>query len=130
MNGLNAIKQDVDLAKHWLEYPKGIPVESWGRDHLSTILYAETRAVDYGGVLVEIDPHMRVARAYPTRLHNGVTVEGHTDYDCLTDAQAAGLLTYQDERVKFTAAGWKFVGKLRRERATKNYRPSILEPLS
>jgi hypothetical protein len=104
-------------AKHWLEFPNGIPVESWGRDHLSTLLYAETRAVDHGGVIFETDPHMRVSRGYPTRLHNGVTVEGHTDFDCLLDAQAAGMLTYTAETVKFTPKGWKFVHNLRRKRA-------------
>jgi|SRR5579859_2931126 len=116
-------------AKHWLEYPNGIPVESWGKDHLSTLLYAETRAVDHSGILEEDDPRMRVSRKYPTRLHNGVTVEGHTDYDCLLDAQTEGLLTYQNERVKFTNAGWQFIGQLRREMAERNYVPSALEPL-
>ena len=120
LNIVDAILQD-DLAKHWLEYPNGIPVEAWGRDHLPTLVYAETRAVDHHGKLDY--KHMRVSRAYPTRLHNNVTVEGHTDYDCLTDAQAAGLLEapalpYEEGGiVKFTDAGWLFVGKLRRNMA-------------
>lgn len=109
----------MTIAKHWLEYPNGIPVESWGKDHLSTLLYAETRAVDHGGRLSETDPRMRMDRRYPTRLHNGVEVHGHTDYDCLTDAQAAGLLTYEGGVVTFTDAGWSFVSKLRRKSAEK-----------
>jgi hypothetical protein len=107
------------LEKHWLEYSKGIPIESWGKDHLSTLVYAETRAVDHNGILD--DKHMRVSISYPTRLNNGVTVQGHTDYDCLMDAEAAGLVILDPEKnhVRFTDAGWDFVGKLRRRRAEK-----------
>lgn len=133
---------DATIERHWLEYPQGIPVEAWGRDHNSTLLYAETRAVDHGGWLPVNDPHMRVSREYPTRLHNGVEVHGHTDYDCLKDAQAAGFLTYDEEAepegvrasslnpvpgsprkasgpgiVRFTEAGWTYVHNLRRQRA-------------
>lgn len=115
MKMVEAILQNA-LAKHWLEYPNGIPVEAWGRDHLSTLVYAETRAVDHHGKLD--DKHMRVSREYPTRLHNSVTVTGHTDYDCLADAQKAGFLTYEEGGiVKFTDEGWLFVGHLRRKKA-------------
>jgi hypothetical protein len=110
-------KADAAIGKHWLEYPNGIPVEAWGKDHNSTLLYAEVRAVDHGGRLSESDPHMRMSREYPTRLHNGVEVHGHTDYDCLADAQAAGFLTYEDSVVKFTDEGWVYVHNLRRRRA-------------
>ena len=112
---VEAILQN-SLAKHWLEYPNGIPVEAWGKDHLSTLVYAESRAVDHRGRLD--DKHMRVSREYPTRLHNGVTVVGHTDYDCLADAQKAGFLTYEEDGVvELTESGWLFVGKLRRNMA-------------
>lgn len=111
---------DATIDKHWLEYPNGIPVESWGRDHNSTLLYAETRAVDQGGKLSETDPHMRVSREYPTRLHNGVLVAGHTDYECLKDAEAAGFLTYEDEVVRFTDEGWTYVHNLRRQKAERS----------
>lgn len=102
-----------NLTKHWLEYPNGIPVESWGKDHLSTLLYAETRAVDYKGILD--DKHMRVSLQYPTHLNNGVEVHGHTDYDCLKDAQAVGFLVFNEEKnfVAFTDSGWEFVHGLR-----------------
>lgn len=108
---------DATIDKHWLEYPDGIPVEAWGRDHNSTLLYAETRAVDQGGRLSEDDPHMRTSRQYPTRLHNAVEIHGHTDYDCLTDAEAAGFLTYEDGIVSFTEDGWTYVHNLRRRKA-------------
>jgi hypothetical protein len=112
-------KADPGIDRHWLEYPDGIPVEAWGRDHNSTLLYAETRAVDHGGCLSATDPHMRVGRKYPTRLPNKVEVHGHTDYDCLADAQAAGFLTWDETEqiVRFTDDGWTYVHSLRRERA-------------
>lgn len=112
-------KADAGIDRHWLEYPDGIPVEAWGRDHNSTLLYAETRAVDHHGHLSATDDHMRTGRRYPTRLHNGVEVHGHTDYDCLADAQAAGFLTWNEdeERVRFTDDGWTYVHELRRKRA-------------
>lgn len=112
---------DATIEKHWLEYPKGIPPEAWGRDHNSTLLYAETRAVDHRGSIPAGDPHMRVARMYPTRLHNGVEVHGHTDFDCLKDAQAAGFITYDEDEciVRFTDEGWTYVHNLRRQKAER-----------
>lgn len=112
-------KPDATIEQSWLEYPDGIPVEAWGRDHNSTLLYAETRACDHGGKLSATDPHMRVDRRYPTRLHNGVEVHGHTDYECLADAQAAGFLTWDETEgvVRFTDEGWNYVHSLRRQRA-------------
>lgn len=107
--------------KHWLEYPDGIPIEAWGKDHNSTVMFAETLAVDHGGKLSPTDPRMRMSREYPTRLHNSVKVHGHTDYDCLKDAQAAGFLTYNEDEgiVRFTDEGWTYVHTLRRQKAQR-----------
>ena len=96
-----------------------IPEELWGRDHHSTLMYVETRAVDYSGRLD--DRHMRsgpdTVTKYPTRLKDGSTIAGHDDYDCLRDAEALGLLVLQDRHVKLTDAGWAYVGGLRRAKA-------------
>lgn len=113
--------------RHWMEVSAegGIPPEQWGRDHITTLLYAETRAVDHDGKLDS--RQMRVDREYPTRLKNDVLVHGHTDYDCLTDAAAVGLLEEGDwesgDPVMFTDAGWAFVHGLRRSRAGTSERP-------
>jgi hypothetical protein len=97
-----------------------IKPEDWGKDHKSTILYAEARAVDHRGKLPENDPRMRKdGNEYPTRIRDGIEIEGHDDYDCLTDAIAAGFLTYEDGIVKFTDAGWAYAHALRRERAAR-----------
>lgn len=105
----------------WLEFPKGIPQDRWGKDHKSTLLYAESRAVDNGGRLRPLN--MRVAaQTYPTRLTNDDVVYGHTDYMCLLDAQAAGLLSQVPEEgddqtpVVFTEAGLAYVAALRLNR--------------
>lgn len=132
--------------RHWLEYPGGVPVEKWGSDHESTLLYAETRAVDHQGWLPVGDKHMRGdGRTYPTRLSDGTMIVGHSDWECLDDAEAAGFLTYDEELypgdrrtaggifrsrshgshesrggpglVTFTDAGWAYVHQLRRRRA-------------
>lgn len=118
MNNLKPAQLTVE--SHWFEYPNGIPIESWGRDHNNTLIYAETLAVDHGGRLSVSDLHMRAdGIRYQTRLNNGVTVQGHSDYECLADAQAAGLLTWDDNEqvVRFTDAGWAYVHALRRKRA-------------
>lgn len=98
-----------------------VPMEMWGKDHRSTIIYAETRAVDYGGVLDR--RHLRQdGDAYPSYLTNGTQLKGHTDDDCLRDAEHAGLLHFANNAVEFTDAGWKYVNKLRREKAERSFK--------
>lgn len=74
---------------------KPVPMHLWGTDHYSTLAYAECRLVDNGGTINR--QHMRgnhqgCDAGYPTRLRHGVEVSGHGDYDCLFDAEDAGLL--------------------------------------
>jgi len=125
----------ADRRLHRSDFPDGIPVSLWGKDHHSTLLYAETRAVESGGLLGE--KHMREdGHTYPTRLADGSTVYAHDDYDCLNDAVQAGFLTYDrmprwigDENgpklVRFTEAGWAYVHALRRARAERHIRPGV-----
>lgn len=98
-----------------------VPIELFGRDHWSTLLYVETRCVDYGGNLqrenMRCDPkrhpqfaHTNDGSRYVTRLRvphpmpietlRALAVEGgnitnlpdHDDWDCVDDLAAAGLL--------------------------------------
>lgn len=96
-----------------------IPVDEWGKDHKTTLLYAETRAVDHNGRLDR--NHMRESSQYPTRLAGGKELRGHTDYDCLRDAQAAGfgVLSDDESTFDFYDAGWAYVHGLRKERALR-----------
>jgi hypothetical protein len=80
--------------------------ELWGRDHKSTLLYVETRAVDHAGVLgnaqLRIDasrhPTFLAPRSaqngkdYPTRLRDGYMEYDHDDLDCILDMWAAGFV--------------------------------------
>lgn len=73
-----------------------IKMAEWGKDHWTLLAYVETCAVDHDGYL-----DARRLRAngavYPTRLSGFALdptriVEGHSDYDCLADLAAAGLV--------------------------------------
>jgi hypothetical protein len=99
-----------------------ITPDRFGKDHYSTLLYVETRAVDYKGLLDH--EHMRCnglrhpimllskarsiafgttqvdAREYPTWLAGGVEQADHDDYDCLDDLLAAGWLTVTMPRIE------------------------------
>lgn len=92
------------------EKVEAVPIEQWGKDHWSTLAYVESRCVDHGGWLD--GDHMRCnprshrefegkrktafgsgrywKPEYSTRLrgHTETTlnqVEGHDDWDCLSD---------------------------------------------
>lgn len=97
-----------------------VPVRRWGEDHWSTLAYLETRIVDHHGMVdhrqlrTDHVTHPIFAEAgmgtfstppttrYPTRLKaetpdsdgkwGVVELPGHDDYDCITDAIAAGLV--------------------------------------
>lgn len=96
-----------------------VPESLWGKDHRTTLLYAEVRAVDYRG---KLDPrHMREDGVkYPTYLKDGVQLSQHNDWDCLDDAQHEGLILVRNRsEVELTDKGWEYIGKLRRARAER-----------
>lgn len=108
-----------------------VPMDRWGKDHWSTFAYAETRCVDYDGYL---DPrHLRLdGDKYPTRLAYFEQLSGHTDLDCLLDAEREGLLTISRAtqrdgkgevlrltyHVELTALGKRVAGQLRAHKAS------------
>jgi hypothetical protein len=96
-----------------------IPMGLWGRDHTSTLLYAEVRAVDHRGVIDYRHMRMDQLDKYHTRLSDGTTISGHSDLDCLEDAVDAGLLSIVGDTVVFTDLGWAFVHGLRRAKAER-----------
>lgn len=79
----------------------------WGKDHWSTLAYAETRIVDGDGIIdnrrMRTNPRLhrtlvgitfgeiQDGSKYPTRLKDG-EVEPHDDWSCLEDMAAFGLL--------------------------------------
>jgi hypothetical protein len=118
----------------------GIPfvtMANWGKDHWSTLAYAETRCMDYGGRLDH--RHMRCnEQRHPTKRHMStphdptkhftrlfgyfankeapsLRVEGHDDWDCLLDAENEGLveINMNTGHVTFTRKGNKVAAALR-----------------
>lgn len=110
------------MTSRWQIYEPGgdgyLPPKVWGRDHWSTLAYAESVAVDHRGVLdnrrMRTDPrlHREFAANYmqagrmgdgsrsPTRLADGTEHDGrHDDWSCLEDMAAHGLLTLEWKRV-------------------------------
>jgi hypothetical protein len=112
---------------------KKTPVEKFGRDHWSTLLYIETRVVDHRGVLdnrnMRCNPkgrhphfaHIPWEKDYPTRLAGGATRSKHDDWDCVEDLIAAGFLEWNGTGANpvfaLTDEGWRVVSALRRHRA-------------
>lgn len=98
-----------------------VPLSNFGRDHWSTLAYADTIIPDHCGFQVGFDGRMRQGRAhfrvmhgqcptprrtrpagvsqsmvmenrYSTPLKDGTTVEGHDDWHCVQDLVDAGLM--------------------------------------
>lgn len=97
-----------------------IPMSHWGKDHWSTLAYAETVMTDCGGFQVGVDGRMRSGRrnfrvmtqgcpkpkragggaaapavvmepGHSTKLKDGQCVTGHDDWSCIQDMAAEGL---------------------------------------
>lgn len=73
--------------------PRTIPPAEWGHDHYSTLAYIETVCVDNKGRINAVKMRSD-GKTYPTRLREGKEEPDHSDWDCLRDMEAAGLLTF------------------------------------
>ena len=121
-------------AKTSVEVKRPVAPALWGSDHLSTLLYLESRAVDYEGRLdkrhMRCDPRRHPGHAHdgtamgppsPTRLYGGVELPDHDDWDCIDDLEAERLVsdvgTGLNPRPVLTDRGWNVVHALRRARA-------------
>ena len=113
-----------------------IPMNKWGKDHWSTLMYLETLAVDHKGLAKPVNARMRTneirhphllgnpgfssdalnGSGYPTRLNDG-EVKGHDDWDCVDDAIEERLIedvgTGLNRVYKFTKLGKKVIAELR-----------------
>ena len=109
-----------------------IPPSEWGRDHWSTLLYIETRAVAYRGGIdrrhLRINgarhpglAHVRGDFVHPTRLRAGRIEPEHDDWDCVEDMVAAEMVeiggTGLSPIMRLTDFGWQVASRLRRDRA-------------
>jgi hypothetical protein len=120
-----------------------VPIVKWGKDHWSAFAYIEVLQVENGGLTKGIaipdrrrmrcNPHthpgvVNISPAgtlmdgskYPTRLFEG-EIAGHDDWDCLSDAVAAGLLedvgTGVNPAYRLTKLGRDAANKLREHKA-------------
>lgn len=128
------VKQDVT---------KPVPMEEFSIDHWSTLVYLETRCVDYDGVLdkrqmrCDRNRHQQFAHSginvkYPTRTKKG-DVKNHDDWDCLDDCELSGLVENRGTALhrvyKLTPLGCKIVGQLRQHKMDgqnfHNFSPKI-----
>jgi len=105
---------------------------TFGRDHWSTLLYLETRIVDYGGkvenrnlrCITKRHPffaHGHDASGHPTKLKGTNTIPNHDDWDCIEDLIEAGLVEWNGTGASpvfaLTDLGWTVAGYCRRWRA-------------
>jgi hypothetical protein len=117
-----------------------VPIEKFGKDHWSTLLYVKARAVDFKGLLemdrmrTDLSRHPQYAtplkiqaggtKKYPTRLSSGEKLLDHDDWECLDDLVAAGLLVSTGTGIhpayQPTLRGWEIVSRLRQRLATGN----------
>ena len=91
--------------------PNPVPMHLWARDHWSTFAYAghvatSQKHIDKDKMRTDADRHPHGVgyrqsmfsdhrtTKYPTRLTGGREINDHDDWDCLDDAEAAGLLTW------------------------------------
>ncbi len=118
-----------------------VPPELWGRDHESTMLYAETVCVDRSGKpdirRMRCDPNRHLEFVHlpaaftpcsPTRLANDELMENHDDWDCINDFVAAGMIEVAaGPSWRLTDLGWAYAHELRRARAGRLLRKALAE---
>lgn len=99
---------------------KKVTEEEFARDHWTCLVYAETRCVDYKGILSE--RHLRIdGKKYPTRLKTRA-VTNHNDVSCFEDLDDAGYMHFSSGAFvcTLTDKGWEKAHSLRRERAERS----------
>jgi hypothetical protein len=126
---------------------EAVPIEQWGRDHWSTLLYVESVCVDHDGIpnrdrmRVDLERHPfyggrahwiqdRKAK-YPTRLKGGVEKHDHDDWDCVEDMVEAGVVdwigTGANPQFALTEKGYKLAAALRQHRAESGRKTDSFE---
>ena len=124
-----------------------VPVERFGRDHISTLLYIESRYVDHAGKLLNDNLRCNQSRhpfhahaiddgsdgvwnpKYGTRLVDGTVLAEHDDWDCIDDLVAASLIERHGSAMypvfRLTDSGHAMVARLRKERAERVFAKTV-----
>lgn len=117
--------------KKWNKEGKIIHPSMWGKDHFSTLVYAETRLIDFDGKInnahmrtdMDLHPelvHTSLPEKYPTVLYDGTLTNNHDDWSCLRDFCAFDFIeVYQSGSVvvvTFLDKGYDLVYKIRKHK--------------
>lgn len=116
-----------------------IPIDEFGRDHYSLLLYVESRCVDNAGIPAAVSMRCNVKRhpglgtgssvavwrdEWSTRLRGGKRAKGHDDWDCFADMAAVGWVcnigTGVNPKWYLTEVGWCMAHLVRRWKAAGN----------
>lgn len=99
-----------------------VPIDLWGKDHWSMLMFLEHCLVDEGGFKIEFEPRMRQNRhhfrvmprrgknrspffgtsmdpEFGSRLNNGTFILNHDDWCCVQDFAEEGLLSLKTEEI-------------------------------
>ncbi|MCP4394870.1 MAG: hypothetical protein GY804_11490 [Alphaproteobacteria bacterium] len=106
-----------------------LKMSQWGIDHVSTLVYLEIRAVDYGGKIDvrhmrcdgRIHPmyiHSAEGANIPTRLKDGKLLDFHDDWSCVEDFVDQKLISLHGKTVTFTYKGFEYAHEIRKLRAS------------
>ena len=138
---------DLDVGKRVSAFPEdcdpmevkdavaiaAVAPDRFGRDHRSTLLYIESRCVDFRGSVEQ--KHMRTNNArhpgrgpglswkpqHGSRLADGSVLPEHDDWDCIDDMIRCGWMENHGSAINpsycLTDAGWAEAHRVRRERA-------------
>ena len=87
------------------------------KDEKSFLLYAETRAVDYSGYL-----EMKHVNSADQEIGEKWNESGFMEYKRATKRSFDGDVEALTYRVKLSDEAWETVGKIRKERAERNFK--------
>lgn len=90
-------------------------IEEMSRDEKSFLLYAETRAVDHGGLL-----DMRQCNQEDAEIGKKWNDSGFMEYKRFTKRDADGDVESLTYRVVLSDEAWETAHKIRRDRAERN----------
>lgn len=113
-----------------------IPIDEFGRDHYSLLLYVESVCVDNAGIPAAISMRCNAKRhpglgscgawksEWSTRLRGDKRQPRHDDWDCFLDMAACGWVrnigTGVNPRFWLTEVGWCMAHLVRRWKAAGN----------
>lgn len=129
-------------AKYLTDYPNGVPMADFGRDHWAMLLYVGSLEGDIQPEAIRLRPGLhrgwpgRWVRGaegmeYPTRLAHA-ELYGHDDLSCIMDLAGAGLVKVLGRKAWLTRLGVNVQHQLKRyvstsRRGSDGFIPEVSE---